>query len=155
LGATNASDKVVVSGALVLGGTLNVTNLTGFGTNTYTLMTYSGTLSGNLPAIGSMPPGYTGSVSTNTHGQVKLVVQIAPNPPVFGNITLTNGALTLSGSGGTANSTYYVLTATNLMLPLAQWQFIATNQFDANGNFTASNLAYTNEPVRFYRLQVP
>jgi fibronectin-binding autotransporter adhesin len=157
LGATNASDKVVVSGALALGGTLNVTNLAGFGTNTYTLIAYGGALSGTLPAIGTMPAGYTGSVITNTVGQVKLVVQAAPaNQPVFTNkVTLTNGTLTLSGSGGTANGTYYVLMGTNLTTPLAQWQFIATNQFDTNGNFTVDNLVYSNAPLRFYRLQVP
>jgi fibronectin-binding autotransporter adhesin len=156
LGATNASDRITVSGALALGGTLNVTNLAGFGTNTYTLMTYGGALSGSLPAIGVMPTGYTGTVNTNTAGQVKLVVQAASaNPPVFNCPILTNGSLTLSGSGGTSNGNYYVLLASNLMTPLAQWQFIATNQFDSNGNFTVTNLAYTNAPLRFYRLQVP
>jgi len=155
LGATNASDKVVVSGALALGGTLNVTNLTGFGTNTYTLFTYGGALSGTLPALGVMPSGYTGSVNTNTAGQVKLVVQAAPrNPPVFGGISLSGGNLTLIGSGGTSNGTYYVLTSTNLMLPLAQWTPIVTNQFDTNGNFTVTNLVYTNAPRRFYLLQL-
>jgi hypothetical protein len=156
LGATDTSDKVVVSGALVLGGTLNVTNLAGFGTNTYTLITYGSALSGSLPVIGTMPSGYIGSVNTNTSGQVKLVVQAASaNPPVFNSPILTNGSLTLSGSGGTSNGTYYVLMASNLMAPLAQWQFIATNQFDTNGNFTVTNLVYTNAPLRFYRLQLP
>ncbi len=154
LGATNVSDKIVVSGALALGGTLNVTNLAGFGTNTYTLITYGGALSGTLPAIGVMPSGYTGTLNTNTSGQVKLVVQVAPKPPVFDGVTLTSSNLTLSGSGGTANGNYYVLMATNLVTPLAQWQFIATNQFDTNGNFTVTNLAYTNAPQRFYLLRL-
>ena len=155
LGAINASDGVVVSGALALGGTLNVTNLAGFGANTYTLFTYGEALSGNLPSIGVMPAGYTGSVNTNTPGQVKLVVQAIPaNPPVFGGATLAGGKLNLSGSGGTTNGTYYVLTSTNLSLPLAQWQFIATNQFDGNGNFTVTNLIYTNAPQSFYMLQL-
>jgi autotransporter-associated beta strand protein len=156
LGAINASDKVVVSGALVLGGTLNVTNLAGFGTNTYTLITYGGALSGNLPVIGTMPSGFTGSINTNTTGQVKLVVQIAPSsPPRFDTITNANDGLTLSGSGGTSNGTYYVLMATNLVTPLLQWQAILTNQFDTNGNFIVTNLVYTNAPARFYRLQTP
>jgi len=154
LGATNASDKVVVSGALTLGGALNVTNLAGFGAGTYTLFTYGGALSGNLPAIGVMPSGCTGSVNTNTPGQVKLVVQAIPaNPPVFSGATFAGGNLAMSGSGGTTNGTYYVLTSTNLSLPVAQWQFIATNQFDANGRFTVTNLVYTNAPQRFYLLQ--
>jgi autotransporter-associated beta strand protein len=156
LGATNASDKVVVSGALALGGTLNVTDLAGFGTNTYTLMTCGGALSGTLPAIGEMPSGYTASVNTNTPGQVKLIVHVVSStPPRFDAITATNGNLVLSGSGGTGNGTYYVLGSTNLTAPLAQWPAILTNQFDADGNFTVTNLVYTNGPLRFYRLQVP
>jgi rhamnogalacturonan endolyase len=154
LGAINASDKVVVSGALAIGGTLNVTNLAGFGTNTYTLFTYGGALSGSLPAIGVMPSGYSFSISTNTPGYVNLVVKIIkPNPAVFGGTALAGGGLALSGSGGTSNGTYYVLTSTNLTQPLAQWQFIATNQFDTNGNFNVTNLVYTNAPQRFYLLQ--
>ena len=156
LGATNASDKVVVSGALALGGTLNVINLAGFVTNTYVLFTYGGALSGNLPAIGMMPSGYTGTLNTNTSGQVKLVVQtVSSSSPVFSGASLANGNLTLSGSGGTANGNYYVLMTTNLVTPLAQWQFIATNRFDTNGNFTVTNLVYTDAPARFYRLQLP
>ena len=154
LGATNASDEVVVSGALALGGTLNVTNMAGFGANTYTLFTCGGALSGSLPSIGVMPAGYTGSVNTNTPGQVKLVVQAIPaNPPVFGGATLAGGKLNLSGSGGTTNGTYYILASTNLALPPAQWQFIATNQFDGSGNFTVTNLVNTNAPQRFYLLR--
>lgn len=154
LGATNASDKVVVSGALVLGGTLNVTNLAGFGAGTYTLFTYGGALGGNLPAVGTLPLGYTAGVITNTPGQVNLTVQKIPsNPPAFGSVTFTGGKLTLNGSGGTTNGTFYVLASTNLSLPPAQWQFIATNQFDASGGFIITNLPGTNGPQRFYLLQ--
>lgn len=154
LGATNASDKVIVSGALTLGGTLNVTTLAGFGTNTYTLIAYAGALGGSLPAIGTMPSGYLGSLNTNTAGQVNLVVRAAPpNPPRFDTVGFADGNLTLSGSGGTTNGMYYVLTATNLMTPLAQWQNIATNQFDASGNFSITNAIDPSRPRQFYRLQ--
>jgi hypothetical protein len=118
------------------------------------LFTYGGALSGSLPAIGVMPSGYSFSISTNTPGYVNLVVKIIkPNPAVFGGTALAGGGLALSGSGGTSNGTYYVLTSTNLTQPLAQWQFIATNQFDTNGNFNVTNLVYTNAPQRFYLLQ--
>ncbi|HLP78168.1 MAG TPA: MBG domain-containing protein, partial [Candidatus Paceibacterota bacterium] len=46
----------------------------GFTTGTYTLMSYTGTLSGTLPTLGSVPAGYTCSFDTNTVGLVKLVV---------------------------------------------------------------------------------
>jgi rhamnogalacturonan endolyase len=156
LGAINASDKVVVSGALTLGGTLNVMNLTGFGTNTYTLLAYGGALSGTLPVIGVMPSGYTGSVNTNTPGQVKLVVQaLPPNPPHFNSVGLVGTNLVMSGNGGTAGSNYYVLASTNLLLPLVQWTPIVTNQFGTNGGFNFTNGVNSGTPLRFYRLQVP
>jgi hypothetical protein len=118
------------------------------------LLTYGGSLSGNLPAIGALPSGYNVSVNTNTLGQVKLVVQAVPaNSPVFGGVTIAGGKLTLSGSGGTKNGMYYVLASTNLTLPLAQWQAIATNQCDASGCFTVTNLIFNNAPQRFYLLQ--
>ncbi|HTX20901.1 MAG TPA: hypothetical protein VMD27_03420, partial [Candidatus Aquilonibacter sp.] len=47
--------------------------------------------------------------------------------------------LVLSGAGGKPNGTYYVLGSTNLALPLADWTAIATNAFDANGNFNFTN----------------
>jgi fibronectin-binding autotransporter adhesin len=156
LGAPNASDKVVVSGALTLGGTLNVMDLAGFGTNTYTLFTYGGALSGTLPAIGVMPSGYTGSVNTNTSGQVKLMVQAAPpNPPHFNSVGLVGTNLVMSGNGGTAGSNYYVLASTNLLLPLVQWMPIVTNQFGTNGGFNFTNGVNSGTPQKFYLLQVP
>ncbi|HTY88281.1 MAG TPA: autotransporter-associated beta strand repeat-containing protein [Candidatus Acidoferrum sp.] len=156
LGATNASDQVAVSGALALGGTLNVAALAGFGTNTYTLITCGGALSGILPAMGSMPSGYTGTLNTNTIGQLKLVVRASSTtPPRFDTVIPSNGNLILTGSGGTASGLYYILSATNLATPLAQWQYLVTNQFDTNGGFIVTNLVYTNAPTQFYRLQTP
>jgi hypothetical protein len=47
--------------------------------------------------------------------------------------------LLFGGSNGTANGTYYVLTSTNVTMPLANWLPLTTNQFDAAGNFVFSN----------------
>ena len=152
LGASNASDRVTVSGNLALGGTLNVTNLAGFAGGTYTLLTYGGSLSGALPSIGSKPAGFNLVINTNTAGQVRLVVTMTASPR-FGGATSTPAGLVFSGTGGAPGWPYYVLASTNLTLPPAQWQFIATNQFDGSGNFTVTNLVYTNVPQRFYLLQ--
>ena len=154
LGLPGASDKVVVSGALTLGGTLQVTNLAGFGAGTYTLMTCSGAPGGVLPAIGSKPAGYSCTVNTNTAGQVRLVVQ-AQTPPIFQNITLTNGSLVCGGIGGPTNAPYYVLTATNLTAPVGGWRRIATNLFLGDGSFSFTNSLDTNAAQNFYRLQQP
>jgi len=71
----NSSDQTVVFGNLTLGGTLNVADAGGFTNGTYTLLTYSGTLTYNGVTIGTRPPGsYDCSIDTNTAGQVKLIV---------------------------------------------------------------------------------
>jgi autotransporter-associated beta strand protein len=81
LGGT--ADKVVVNGNLNLAGTLNITNGSGFTTTTYTLFTYSGTLTlGSLTL--NLPSSTQASINTNTPGQVNLVVQtLSSSIPAF------------------------------------------------------------------------
>ena len=70
---TNAS-TVVVNGNLALGGTVNIVAGNGFTNGTFTLLTYAGALSGSLPTLGSVPPGYNCAFSTSTARQVNLIV---------------------------------------------------------------------------------
>jgi fibronectin-binding autotransporter adhesin len=154
LGAIAASDKIVISNNLVLNGTLNVAGVAGFGAGTYTLITCGGALSGAPPAIGSKPSGYSCTVSTNTVGQVRLIVQ-TQTPPVFGSIVMADGNAIFKGTGGPTNVPYYVLMTTNIGLPAASWTRIATNQFDFNGNFNCTNAITPGVPQTFYRLQLP
>jgi autotransporter-associated beta strand protein len=148
------SDAVVVSGNLNLGGQLNITNTGGFGAGTYTLFTYGGALTlGNL-TIASAPAGFVCTISTNTAGQINLIVQ-ASAPPAFGNVKLSGGSLALSGSGGPANGIYYVLTSTNIATPLTNWTRLLTNQFDAGGNFNFTNAPDASLTHSFYLLQIP
>jgi autotransporter-associated beta strand protein len=144
------SNQVVVSGDLNLGGQLNLTDNGGFGTGTYTLFTYGGALTlGNL-TVASAPAGYFYSISTNTLGQVNLIV----TRPQFNNISAGANGIVMSGSGGVANGTFYLLGSTNVALPLNLWTIIATNQFDTNGNFNFTNAISPNTPQSFYRLQL-
>ena len=146
---TNA-DRVVVKGNLVLGGTLNVTNLAGFAAGTNTLFTYTGTLSGSL-AFGTMPAGYKFLLATNVAGQVNLLVA----KPVIATARLVATNLIFSGTGGWAASNYYVLAATNLALPVSNWTRLATNPFGAGGGFTFTNALLATNRNRFYLLQMP
>ena len=149
LGTT--SDKVVVSGNLTFGGLLNITNPGGFGVGTYTLFTYGGALTMGSLTIASAPASFVCTVSTSTAGQVNLVVM----RPQFNAINVGGGGLAMSGSGGPAGGTYYVLGSTNIALPLNLWPRIATNLFDAGGNFSYTNAANPNTTQTFYRLQLP
>jgi autotransporter-associated beta strand protein len=153
LGSTG--DKVIVSGNLVLGGILNITNFSGFGANTYTLFTYTGTLTGNIPTIGTLPAGFVATISTNTPGEVNLIVQL-PSPPTISNLRLSSdGNLAFDATGGPPNGAVYILTSTILNLPLAQWTHLATNQFDGIGNLSFTNIISPNTPQAFYLLQLP
>ena len=68
-----------VSGNLALGCTLNITDVGGFTYATYPLFTYGGTLTYGGVTLGVTPPlGYQFAISTNTAGQVDLVVLPAP-----------------------------------------------------------------------------
>ena len=152
-----SSSSVTVAGNLSLAGNLAVTNAPGFGAGSYTLFTYSGALNFSGIAIVSAPSGYTYTVNTNTPGQVKLIVQsTAPlGPPVFGGISLNGGNFILSGTGGVANTTYYLLGSTNLGSPLNSWTRLLTNQFDAGGNFLFTNVLDATAGQQFYLLQLP
>jgi hypothetical protein len=146
------SDKVTVSGNLAAGGALFVTAVSGFTNTTYTLFTYTGSLSGALPSVASMPSGYVGIMSTNTPGQINLIVQYPP--PSIGNVSKNNDGLVISGIGPT-NLPFYVLTSTNILLPRAQWTRIATNQFDAAGSFSLTNPINPSLTNAFFDLQLP
>lgn len=67
-------DRISVTGALVLNGSLNVSDLGGL-IGDYVLITYTGNLSGNGLSIGTVPDGLSCTLSTATPGQVRLRVQ--------------------------------------------------------------------------------
>jgi hypothetical protein len=61
----------------------------------------------------------------------------------------------ISGSGGTPNGIYYVLTSTNVAAPATQWTCVATNEFDGTSRFVFTNTPHTNAPLNFYLLRLP
>jgi autotransporter-associated beta strand protein len=148
-----ARDQVVVNGALTLAGTLNVTAVNGFGAGTYMLFSYRPEVGLSLGAVtlGNVPGGYQYLLSTNTPGQVDLIVSL-PTPPGFGVPMISGGDLIFSGAGGTPGADYYVLTTTNLA---GVWTPLATNQFDDSGNFSFTNTMNPGAAQQFFRLLVP
>ncbi len=80
---------------------------------------------------------------------------IFPTPqPRIVSCTLGGSSLLISGTNGVPGWTYFVLAQTNLTTPLSDWTRIATNQFDASGNFTFTNSIDPKLPARFYLLQL-
>ncbi|MDG5814141.1 autotransporter-associated beta strand repeat-containing protein [Chitinispirillales bacterium ANBcel5] len=76
------SDSIKVDGNLVLNGTLHVSAVEGFGVGTYTLLTHTGNYSGSGVTVGTMPAGYSGSVS-HEGSSVILTVSASSGPQVI------------------------------------------------------------------------
>lgn len=120
LGAPNVagvSDRIQVNGDLTLDGTLNVTDLGGFGVGVYRLIDYTGALTDNGLAIGALPAGSNVphiNLQTSVGNQINLVYDnIVPEIQFWdGAGTSANGAV-----GGGSGS----------------WTSARTNWTDANG----------------------
>jgi formylglycine-generating enzyme required for sulfatase activity len=76
--------------------------------------------------------------------------------PTIVATSLSGTNLVLSGSNGQSGGTYYVLSSTNVPLPLSQWGRVATNVLGSSGNFTitVTNTFTPSTPQRFYMLQL-
>ncbi|HEU5395797.1 MAG TPA: autotransporter-associated beta strand repeat-containing protein, partial [Verrucomicrobiae bacterium] len=148
-----AGDKLAVSNALALNGIINVNGVAGFGPGTFTVMTYGGALSGTLPMVVGKPAGYSIVANTNTAGQIRLVVQPFV-PPAISSVKFIGNKIILNGTGST-NDFYYVLTSTNVALPLAEWTTLSTNRFGADGTFHFTNAFDASLPQSIYRVEMP
>lgn len=96
-------------------------------------------------------PLSTGSgISFNTVNGI-----FASQPPQIVSVRYTGSSITLDGANGPPGGLYRVLSATNPALPVASWQPILTNLFDAHGSFQATLSLNAAEPQRYYQLLSP
>lgn len=91
--------------------------------------------------------------SLAVNGTLKVTNALPPEPQIDG-VTVADGNIIFSGTGGPPNGTYYVLTSTNVALPLANWSRATTNLFDATGAFSVTNAVNPSVPQQFYLLQL-
>ncbi|WP_177431643.1 beta strand repeat-containing protein, partial [Pseudomonas huaxiensis] len=120
LGAAVAGNAgmIKVNGNLVLDGKLNVTDVGGFGLGVYRLIDYTGTLTDNGLAIGTIPGGLVAGdleVQTSVGNQVNLLVGGGA-----GSVLFWNGSTTAPGGIAGGNGT---------------WGGTASNWTNATGNF--------------------
>ena len=74
--------------------------------------------------------------------------------PGINSFLQSGGNLVFSGTNGPASGAYYVLTSTNLSLPLSNWTVLSTNSFDASGNFSVTNPILGGGPPGFFILEL-
>ena len=99
------NDLVIVNGNLTLAGTLNVTNLGGFGAGVYRVFDYSGSLTNNTLNLGSLPSGFGFSVDTAHANQVNLVVSGGLPTQFWDGSNTTPGSIAFGrGGNGTWNN---------------------------------------------------
>jgi pectate lyase len=102
----------------------------GYGTWNFDTLRVGPTWASVTPAVGAEPP---------------------PAQPCVTQTLICAQGVVLRGTNGTPGGVYQVLSATNLLRPLAEWPAIATNRFDSNGGFDCTN-PVTAVESRFYRL---
>ena len=83
-----------------------------------------------------------------------ISVQSLSPQPVINNVSVSNGNFVLSGTNGSAGGNYYLLSSTNIALPLSSWTPVLTNSFDGSGQFSVTNAMTPGAPQNFYILQL-
>jgi hypothetical protein len=153
LNGSSANDSVQAGGNLTYGGNLALANISGApmaAGDTFQLFTAGSSISGSFAGITPTTPGAGLGWDTSQLGSGVLgVVSI----PVFTNIVVSSGNIIVSGSGGSASGTFYVLTATNLLTPLTNWVVWSTNTYDSGGNFSVTNPVTAGTRQRYYRIK--
>ena len=149
-----ANSAVNVSGTLAENGTLVVNDVGAGGFivgDSFKLFT-AGTVFGAFTNV--VLPTLTTNLVWNTNAlNVSGTLAVAAYaPPTFGALTVTGNKLICSGTGGIPYWTYFLLAATNLTS--ATWMPVATNAFDASGNFIFTNVLPAGQPQTFIRLEL-
>jgi hypothetical protein len=98
----------------------------------------------------------TNSVGTSSSGIASFDTPAVPSPRI-NRVNLQGNSLSLTGTNGAMNATFYVLATTNVTTPRSNWLVLATNQFDASGNFNCllTNAVSPASRAVFYQLRSP
>ncbi|MFZ0827369.1 MAG: hypothetical protein WAO02_08085 [Verrucomicrobiia bacterium] len=143
--------------SVAYGGTLQLNNLGGtYGSGqSYSLFqstSYSGAFDNLIPAT----PGAGLRWDTNQlniDGTLRIF-SIPTPPPAFSSVAQTGGNLVVTATAGIPYDPCYLFTSTNLATPLSDWTCVTTNYFDVTGATSFTNAIPSDEPARFYQLQV-
>jgi autotransporter-associated beta strand protein len=141
-------------GGITYGGTLSLVNISGSplavgnSFQIFSATSYAGSFASITPAT----PG-TGLAWGTSQLNIGVLNVIAE--PSITSVAVSGGNLVFSGTNGTAGGPFYVLTTTNLTIPLTNWVTLSTNSFNANGTFSVTNAIAPGTPQRFYVIKSP
>ena len=154
LNQTAGTRDQITCASITYGGTLSLNNLAGTlaAGNSFKLFnasSYNGSFANVTPATPGS--GLAWDLSQLNSGYVNVV---AASGVVLNNPKIVGSNLILSGTGGTDNGTYHVLTTTNLATLLASWNVLTNGTFDASGNFSSTNAIGTAKQ-QFFIIKQP
>jgi PKD repeat protein len=152
LSPLTVSFKDVSTGLVVTNRQWDFGDGTGLSTNMAMSLTHTYTNPGAY-SVQLVVRGQSGS-STNLVTNCVVVLPTS-TPPVIGGISLVGTNLIVTGTNGVAGANCFLLAATNLLLPLTNWNIIATNQFGAGGTASMTNPLNPNASQIYYRLWLP
>ncbi len=157
LNGSGVNDQVQAGTSVTYGGTLNLVNVSGTplangnSFQVFNAPSYLGSFASITPATPG--PGLAWDTSQlNTFGFINVVT--GSSAPVISSTKVSGGNLIFSGTGGTPNGVYNVLTSTNIATPFASWTISSTNNFDGSGAFSVTNAIAPGTPQRFYLLKL-
>ena len=81
-----------------------------------------------------------------------LLPTAVSTPPLVSGTSFDGSNIIISAGSGIAYDPCWLLTCTNLVAP--NWSIVTTNYFDVNGNTIFTNAVSTDEPARYFKLQV-
>jgi hypothetical protein len=87
-------------------------------------------------------------------GEIELL-GVVLNAPLISGVVHSGGNFQISGSGGTPNGSFSVLTNASVVAPIASWGTNMTGTFDGSGNFSATLPISPSNPRLFYMIKTP
>ena len=130
--------------------TFRAVNINGvpLSTGIYTAAQLSAAYPTNFPASWT---ALAGSAFSTASGSITV---LGPSRPGIASIGINGVALTLTATNGVPNGTYYLLTSSDMALPLSEWTPVLTNVFDGFGNLNlTTNVVNSSNAQQFYILQ--
>ena len=94
-------------------------------------------------------------VSLYKRGEINDSLMFLNPMPVFSQPVLQGGNLVLTGTGGSANGSFRLLTSTNVALSASSWTSVLTNAFGSDGSFSNAVPLVPSAGQSFYRLIAP